>query len=152
MKVDVAEVLRKKNPGAARWIPRFVVSYLKRIVHEDEVNFYLEHFSHLDSLSFIRATLAHMGISCHGVGLEKLDPTGRYIFASNHPFGGLDGLILADKVAERFGDVRVVVNDILEESVRQVHEIIQSEHYRVDRNHFTIKKIQEDLKKFERKM
>ncbi len=113
MKVDVAEVLRKKNPGAARWIPRFVVSYLKRIVHEDEVNFYLEHFSHLDSLSFIRATLAHMGISCHGVGLEKLDPAGRYIFASNHPFGGLDGLILADKVAERFGDVRVVVNDIL---------------------------------------
>ena len=46
----------------------------------------------------------------------------------------------------------LVVNDILEESVRQVHEIIQSEHYRVDRNHFTIKKIQEDLKKFERSM
>ena len=46
----------------------------------------------------------------------------------------------------------LVVNDVLEESVRQVHEIIQSEHYRVERNHLTIKKMQEDLKKFERSM
>lgn len=46
----------------------------------------------------------------------------------------------------------LVVNDILEESVAQVHEIIQSEHYRVDRNQSVIKEIQKDLKKFERSM
>lgn len=46
----------------------------------------------------------------------------------------------------------LVINDILEDSVKQVHEIIQSEHYRVERNHLSIKKMQEDLKKFERSM
>ncbi len=113
MKVDVAQVLQMKNPTLARWIPRFVVAYLKRIVHEEEVNSFLTDFDGMDSIAFVRASLGRMGISCHAEGLERLDPVGRYIFASNHPFGGLDGLMLADKVCARFGDVRVVVNDIL---------------------------------------
>ena len=46
-------------------------------------------------------------------GLEKLDPKGRYLFAANHPFGGMDGMMLADKLIDRFGDARVVVNDLL---------------------------------------
>lgn len=113
MKVDVKKVLKDKNPTAAKWIPWFVINYLKKIVHEDEVNFYLENFSHLPTIEFIRATLEGMGISYTAVGLDKLDPEGRYIFASNHPFGGLDGLMLADKISGYFGDVRVVVNDLL---------------------------------------
>lgn len=113
MKVDVKKVLKDKNPAAARWIPGFVINYLKRIVHEDKVNYYLENFSHLPPVEFIRATLQHMDISYTAEGLEDLAPKGRYIFASNHPFGGLDGLMLADKVSGYFGDVRVVVNDLL---------------------------------------
>ena len=46
-------------------------------------------------------------------GLERLDPKGRYLFVANHPFGGMDGMMLADKLIERFGDARVVVNDLL---------------------------------------
>lgn len=113
MKVDVKKVLKDKSPSASRWIPWFVKNYLKKIVHEDEVNHYLESYSHLPAIEFIRATLNEMGISYSAVGLEKLDPAGRYIFASNHPFGGVDGLMLADKISSYFGDVRVVVNDIL---------------------------------------
>lgn len=113
MKVDVKKVLKDKNPAADKWIPGFVKNYLKKIVHEDEVNHYLETYSHLPPIEFTRATLKDMGISYTAVGLEKLDPKGRYIFASNHPFGGLDGLMLADKVSGYFGDVRVVVNDLL---------------------------------------
>lgn len=45
----------------------------------------------------------------------------------------------------------LVVNDDLEKSVNQVHSIIFSEHYRSSRNVETIEKIQEDLKKFERR-
>lgn len=112
-KVDIKEILRTKAPGVSRWTPWFVKNYLKRIVHEDEVNYYLENFSHLDTIGFIRATLNEMNISYKAVGLEKLDPKGRYIFASNHPFGGIDGLMLAVEIANRFGDVRVVVNDLL---------------------------------------
>lgn len=112
-KLSVKEVLRSKAPGISRWTPWFVKNYLRRIAHEEELNYYLEHFSHLDTIGFIRASLDHMGITYDAAGLEKLDPKGRYIFASNHPFGGIDGLMLAVEVAGRFGDVRVVVNDLL---------------------------------------
>lgn len=112
-KVSVKEVLRSKAPGVSRWTPWFVKNYLRRIVHEEELNFYLENFSHLPTIEFIRASLDHMDITYSADGLGKLDPKGRYIFASNHPFGGIDGLMLAAEIASRFGDVRVVVNDLL---------------------------------------
>ena len=54
-----------------------------------------------------------MQISYTVEGLDRLDPAGRYLFASNHPFGGMDGMMLADELIGRFGDVRVVVNDLL---------------------------------------
>lgn len=45
----------------------------------------------------------------------------------------------------------LVVNDDLAKSVEQVHSIISSEHFRTARNEDTIKTIQKDLKKFERR-
>jgi guanylate kinase len=44
----------------------------------------------------------------------------------------------------------LIVNDSLEKSVDQVHNIIQAEHYKVDRNSSTIKEMQKELKMFER--
>ena len=112
-KLSVKQVLHDKAPKISRWTPWFVKNYLRRIVHEDELNYYLENFSHLDTIEFIRASLDHMGITYEAAGLENLDPKGRYIFASNHPFGGIDGLMLAVEIADYFGNVRVVVNDLL---------------------------------------
>ena len=44
----------------------------------------------------------------------------------------------------------LIVNDSLEKAVDQVHNIIQAEHFRVERNSSAIKEMQEDLKMFER--
>mgnify|MGYP000762792724 CR=1 FL=1 len=111
--VDLEKVIRDKNPALARLLPRFVVAYLKRTIHQDEINRILQAYSHLEPIPFIRAALADMGIRYRAVGLEKLPREGRYLFASNHPFGGMDGMMLADKLIDRFGDARVVVNDLL---------------------------------------
>lgn len=111
MKIDVKEAIRSKSRGLARVWP--LVAYLRRIVHEDELNRLLDAHGTLPPVDFIRESLRDMGITYELEGIEKLDPAGRYIFASNHPFGGLDGLMLAEKIAGYFGDVRVVVNDLL---------------------------------------
>lgn len=113
LRIDIGQVLREKNPKLARFVPRFAVNYLRRIVHEKELNSFVENYAHLGSIEFIRHCLSDMHITYTAYGLEKLDPSGRFIFASNHPFGGLDGVMLAEKVSTHFGDVRVVVNDIL---------------------------------------
>ena len=60
--VDLEKVIRDKNPALARLLPRFVVAYLKRTIHQDEINRILQAYSHLEPIPFIRAALADMGI------------------------------------------------------------------------------------------
>ena len=105
--------MKSKAPRVARWVPRPLVNYLRRIVHEREINEVLERAWELPPQAFIREAFRCLEIDYTVHGLEKLDRKGRYLFASNHPFGGMDGLMLADKLIDHFGDVRVVVNDLL---------------------------------------
>ena len=44
----------------------------------------------------------------------------------------------------------LIINDNLDKAVDQVHNIIQSEHYRTSRNTISIAQVQEELKMFER--
>lgn len=113
MEVNIKEIIKSKSPKVAKWTPRFIINYLRRIIHEEDVNSYLNDFKSLSSIDFARATLKRMNISYRAEGLSEIDPNGRYIFASNHPFGGLDGMMLADIVATQFGDAKLIVNDIL---------------------------------------
>ena len=112
-RVDVDKVIRDKSPRLAKWLPGFAVSYLKKVVHQDEVNYILGNFSHLEPIEFVRATLEYMGVSYTSYGLDDIPADGRYLFVSNHPFGGLDGLMLLDELTKRFGRTRIIVNDIL---------------------------------------
>ena len=111
--IDIEKVLESKAPGLARKLPRFVIKYLKRIVHEDDLNHIIPTYFHLPPSEFIKGALGYMGVSYHATGLEKIDPNGRYLFASNHPFGGMDGMMLAELISTHLGDVRFISNDIL---------------------------------------
>ena len=111
--IDVGVVLREKAPRLARWIPRPLINRLRRLIHEKELNHIYANYWNLAPQPFIRACFREWGVSYSIEGLERLDPAGRYLFVANHPFGGMDGMMLADKLIDYFGDVRVVVNDIL---------------------------------------
>lgn len=112
-RISIRQILKEKKPGLSRLVPQPVVGYIERLVHLQQVNHAFEQYGHLPPLEFIRATLQYMDVTCRIHGMENTDPTGRYIFASNHPFGGMDGMMLAEQIGRRFGDVRVVVTDLL---------------------------------------
>lgn len=112
-KIDVEAVLTAKAPRLARHVPGFAIRWLRRTIHEEQMNELLERYWTLPPQEFIRACFRYWDVSYSIEGLDRLDPAGRYLFASNHPFGGMDGMMLADKLIDRFGDVRVVVNDLL---------------------------------------
>ena len=105
-KIDVDAVLAAKAPRIARWVPGFVIRWLKRTIHQDEINYILDEYSALPPQQFIQACFKFWGVTYSVEGLEKLDPKGRYLFASNHPFGGMDGMMLADELVGYFGDAR----------------------------------------------
>lgn len=111
--IDIGAVLAEKAPRLARWIPRPLVGWLRRTVREREINHILENYWELPPQEFIRACFRDWRVTYSAEGLEGLDPKGRYLFVANHPFGGMDGMMLADKLIDRFGDARVVVNDLL---------------------------------------
>lgn len=112
-KVDVAAVLRDKAPKIADKVPAFAINWLRRTIHEEELNHIYDNYWDLPPQPFIRACFRDWRVSYSIEGLEKLERDGRYLFVANHPFGGMDGLMLIDKLIDYFGDVRVVVNDIL---------------------------------------
>ncbi|MEG2613621.1 MAG: acyltransferase [Alistipes sp.] len=111
--IDIGAVLATKAPKIARFIPRFVINKLRRTIHESEINYILHNYWDLSPQEFIRACFREWRVTYSVEGLEQLDSAGRYLFVANHPFGGMDGMMLADKLIDRFGDARVVVNDLL---------------------------------------
>ncbi|MDO9341534.1 MAG: 1-acyl-sn-glycerol-3-phosphate acyltransferase [Bacteroidales bacterium] len=112
-KIDVEKILYSKNPTLKKAVPGFVVNYLKRIVHQDDLNGFLEKWGHLRDAELIEAWLRHFEIKFNIIGSENIPKTGRYIFVSNHPLGGLDGLVFIYELSKYFPDIKFPVNDIL---------------------------------------
>ncbi len=111
--VDLREVFHEKNPRLAKFLPGFVYRYLRRIIHEDDVNEILRNYGHLRDLEFAEACLKDFNVSLEIHGLKKIDPEKKYIIVANHPLGGFDGIVLMKVVGEYFGDLKFLVNDIL---------------------------------------
>jgi putative hemolysin len=111
--IDVKEVIRSKNPGLAQWLPGFVVSYIKRILHQDQINEAMRLNGHLQGLDFVRASLDYLNTKVELVGGEHIPKEGGVILAANHPLGGLDGMAFMKAVGEIRQDFQFLVNDIL---------------------------------------
>ena len=91
--IDIGFVLSEKAPRLARWIPRPAVNWLRRTLHEQEINHILANYWSLPPQEFIHACFREWQISYSVTGLDRLNPRGRYLFVSNHPFGGMDGMM-----------------------------------------------------------
>ena len=113
LQLDVDKILADKNPKIHRALPRFVIRYLKRIVHQDDINEILRNFSDLRGAAFNDAALGFMGIKYRAHGVENLPKGGRNIFVSNHPLGGLDGMVFMSELSKHFPAIKFPVNDIL---------------------------------------
>jgi 1-acyl-sn-glycerol-3-phosphate acyltransferase len=112
-KIDVREVLSSKNPRLGKLIPSFAINYLKRIIHENELNEFFGRFGHLRDVALVEASLDFFKIRYDLIGKENIPSSGRYIFVSNHPLGGLDGVIFMYELSRHFNDIKFPVNDIL---------------------------------------
>lgn len=110
--VNVKEILQKRAPKAK--IPGFIIRYLERIVHQDDLNECLTEFGHLSGIPFVEAATKFLGITIETHGLDEL-PEGRYTFAGNHPLGGIDGMSTGLAVHHQFPaqSIKFLSNDLL---------------------------------------
>lgn len=112
--IDIEMLFKSKNPKLANVIPRFVFAYLKKVIHIDEINDFIEKYGERKGIDFADAVLEYLNISYQVVGEENLpNPDGRYIFVSNHPLGGPDGIVLISFLGKMYSSLKFPVNDLL---------------------------------------
>lgn len=108
--INIGRVLREK---AGKHLPRPVIAFLERLIHQREINDILYRHGHLAGKDFLEALVKEFRLDIDWVHAERLPASGRCIFVSNHPLGGLDGISLSYMLAECYGDVRYMVSDLL---------------------------------------
>ncbi len=112
-RVDLRKIFQQKNPGLAPYLPGFFYRFLNCILHIKEINTFLEKNGNLKGYDFISAAIKEFNVTTTYIGIEHIPESGRFIFVSNHPLGGFDGVLLIKLIIEKFGRVKSISNDIL---------------------------------------
>ena len=63
LQIDIDKILAAKAGEKARYVPRFLVSYLKKIVHQDEVNEFLRINNDKRGIDFVNAFMEYFNNS-----------------------------------------------------------------------------------------
>ena len=115
--IDIKRILKDKMGSKARFVPCFLVAWLKKIIHEDEVNRFLWENRNLKGTEWLTACVQYLDMTLDIVGAENLPDKNDgklYTFVSNHPLGGQDGVSLGSIIGRHYdGKFRYLVNDLL---------------------------------------
>lgn len=115
--IDLDKIIASKMGSRSRYVPEFLVSWLKKTIHEDEVNRYLWSSRNLKGTEWLEECVRYLDMTLDLVGVENLPPKDdgkHYTFVSNHPLGGADGVALGAIIGRHYDSkFRYLVNDLL---------------------------------------
>ncbi len=113
LQIDVETMIANKNLRLLKRLPRFIINYLERIIHQDEINEYLKEHGAKKDLEFVDAAIEFLGVKKKIYGFDNIPAQGRFVFAANHPLGGLESLVFMQEIAKLHPELKIPVNDIL---------------------------------------
>lgn len=115
--IDIDKILKGKMGAKVKFVPGFMVSLLKRIAHQDQVNAFLWESRDKEGTEWLEACVKYLRIALNVTGLENLpdkDDGRLYTFVSNHPLGGQDGVALGAIIGRHYDSrFKYLVNDLL---------------------------------------
>jgi 1-acyl-sn-glycerol-3-phosphate acyltransferase len=111
--VDIRKLIKSKNPKLMKWLPGFVLRYLERKLHQDEINHFLELNKDKFDIEFCHAIMHYFNIEVIIDGAEKIPTDERIVIVMNHPLGGMDAIAFVSGVAHVRNDFKFIVNDLL---------------------------------------
>ena len=115
--IDIGRIIKERT---GKNIPRFLVQWMERFIHQDYINGFLT--QGYEGAEFCRKCLEYLDVKIDVRGIENLDAIisadpvhrAKLTFASNHPLGGVDSIALLGVISERTGKPsRLLVNDFL---------------------------------------
>ena len=113
LQINIRKVFADKNPRLANALPGFIFRFIEKVIHQQEMNEFLAIHGHKQGIDFLNEALAQFKLNIVIEGAENLPADSRHIFASNHPLGGLDGLVILQALFNKYGSSKAMVNDLL---------------------------------------
>lgn len=111
--IDVEKVIASKSEKLAKRLPKFIINYLKKTLHQEEINQLLEENKDVYGYDFCRDIIKRWDIKVVAHGLENVPKEGGLIFAANHPLGGMDAMAIVEALGNKRKDIKFLVNDVL---------------------------------------
>lgn len=111
--IDLDKVIKSKSERLYRWLPKFVVRWAGRLLHVDELNYYIYKYRDKFGPDFAQAILADLNITVEIVNPQNMPTSVNPMIVGNHPLGGVDGMALIAEVGRIRPDILFPVNDIL---------------------------------------
>ncbi|MCW8880217.1 MAG: lysophospholipid acyltransferase family protein [Kangiellaceae bacterium] len=96
-------------------LKKTLTGVFKKLLHEKEINEFLEKNEHLGAIEFLDSVMHRLGLSytVDNWELENIPTEGKVVIIANHPLGSLDGIALLKMVSQIRSDVKIVTNEIL---------------------------------------
>lgn len=114
--IDIEKIVCSKLGKGSRFIPKFVFNGLRRFIHEEWINTFLNQEGEKQGAEWLCDCMKYINVRLEVSGLENLPPAGAppCTFVSNHPLGGADGVALGSILATHYNNrVKYLVNDLL---------------------------------------
>ncbi|MDQ7032809.1 MAG: GNAT family N-acyltransferase [Desulfonauticus sp.] len=104
--------LANKMPGP---VTNGLIRMLEIIVHERDINAFLQAHQHLVNFCFIEAGLEFLNVSykVSNTDKENIPPEGRVVIIANHPLAGIDSLALLSLIGEIRKDVKMLATGLV---------------------------------------
>lgn len=116
LQLNLSEIVRNRIGGwKGKLVPSILLHSLEKLIRQEELNELLRMAHPSKGSNFSKKILDHLRITVSVKGLDNLPADEKFIFASNHPLGGLDGIALVMVLGKKYGDknLKVLVNDLL---------------------------------------
>jgi putative hemolysin len=111
--IDIEKAIHSKNPKLLKWMPGFVLKYIKSVTHEKWLNEVMSRIQHFKGMDFVNALIEEFEMEVELIGGEHIPKEKGFILSANHPLGGMDGIALMYAIGRLRPDIRFLVNDLL---------------------------------------
>jgi len=114
--VTAKELAKAMNIYKYGFVGTFIGWFLMKVTRISSINKYYDSIAHLDAGSYAQACLDHFEIDFEipEEDFRRLPKDGAYITVSNHPLGGIDGILLFKLLFAQRSDYKIMANFLLQ--------------------------------------
>ena len=111
--IDLDNIIKNKSQKLYKHLPKFILNYLKHIVHQDDINAVLTQGHSYQGADFADFLIRDFNVKFNLIHQERIPLDGKLTIVSNHPLGGFDGIALISLFSKFRKTVKIPVNDLL---------------------------------------